>query len=898
MNKEDNMKAFIAMVISSITKRKVNNEIEIDNIIKQLASLPMFNDLEEETLQNIRKQIHTECAIQLDNGIAIIAKNHIKWFKNKKVDLTMSYWNRYESYLLNNKGFAPNVINTMDEVTDELTDLLGDPNINARFQRRGLIIGDVQSGKTANYTGLICKAADSGYKVIVLLTGTIEKLRKQTQTRLDEGFIGMDSSAMIKQKENVYVGVGKYNPNLHPMVLTSKTSDFNTNLANNLGFTLSSLKEPVLFVIKKNVSVLSKLNSWLRTFNLNGNKQIDTSLLMIDDEADNASINTNPEDRDPTKTNANITEMLGMFTRASYVGFTATPFANIFIDPDTDDEMKTENLFPKDYIYSLNSPSNYIGARNIFVDGAEHKGMLREIRDGEIYFPLSHKIDYKVTKLSSSLISAINTFLIANAIRDLRKDYTSHRSMIINISRFVDVQEQIGKLVGNYLKVVQDATKLYGKLPKEQALKDNSLESLYNTFIEHYPNIEFKWEQIQDTIAKAIATIEVLVVNQRTYGLLNYDDNEETGLRAIVIGGMSLSRGLTLEGLMTSYFYRNSKMYDTLMQMGRWFGYRKNYEDLCTIWMDEENIEWYKHISQATDELKRDVRRMRDMGATPLEFGLRVRNDAETLLVTARNKMRTAKEVTRNISLSGEYIETPKLYNDYYKNKQNLGAIHIMLEELNTKRTEIGKSGNSLGYMNVDKDVIINLLKSINISYANIQFDPIAIAEFINNYKGKELEKWDIVFINGDSNNIFNLNQENKINRVERNYLLKKELIQISGAKNRLGGANDAKFGLEKERIEDIKLHFYENPDNKNKKTIPQKYYFANSIKRNPLLTIYVIDLKEDVDGITYNLRGEPLVGFGIGIPLLSDEKTKYAHYQLNKIAQAALDDDDIGDEE
>ena len=898
MNKEQDIKSFIAMVIASIAKGKVKNEIEIDNIIHQLATLPLFENLNKEDLHKIRNEIHAECSIQLDNGIGIISKGHKKWFKSRKVDLDMDYWNRYEKYLLNDKGFSPNVINTMDEVSDELVDLLGDPKMNARYQRRGLIIGDVQSGKTANYTGLICKAADSGYKVIVLLTGTIEKLRKQTQMRLDEGFIGMDSSAMIKQKENIYIGVGKYNSNLHPMVLTSKMSDFNTRLANNLGFTLGSLKEPVLFVVKKNVSVLNKLNSWLKTFNLNGNKKIDTSLLVVDDEADNASINTNPEDRDPTKTNAQITELLGLFTKASYVGFTATPFANIFIDPDTDEEMKTENLFPKDYIYSLNAPTNYIGARNIFPEEAEHSYMLKKIPDGEIYFPLSHKIDYEVKELSPSLKTAINLFLISNTIRDLRNDTKAHRSMIINVSRFTRVQEQIGELVNEYLKGIQDSTRLFGKLEEKEALRDEKMKKLYYDYKNNFKNSEFSWRQIQSNIAKSISVIEVLVINQKTYGSLNYEENEETGLRAIVIGGLSLSRGLTLEGLMTSYFYRNSKMYDTLMQMGRWFGYRKNYDDLCTIWMDEDNIEWYRHINEATDELRREIKRMRDIGATPLDFGLRVRNDSETLLVTARNKMRTSKEITKNISLSGEYIETPKLYKDYNKNKQNLMAIQSLIRDINNANIQIEKYGNSLGYKNIDKDIIIKLLKSINVSYANIKFDPISISDFIDKYNGNELKKWDVVFISGNSSIEYEVIPQNKIKLVERNYIIKKDLIQISGSKNRLGGASDSKFGLTENEFNIIKAKFYSEPENVNKKTIPQKVYFNSIESRNPLLIVYLIELKGEETEIKEELKGEPLVGLGIGIPILSDEKTKYAHYQFNKIAQAALEEDGIGDEE
>jgi hypothetical protein len=184
---------------------------------------------------------------------------------------------------------------------------------------------------------------------------------------------------------------------------------------------------------------------YVKDYNLNGKTKINTSLLLIDDESDNASVNTNKPDEDPAVINSQIKELLNVFTKASYVGFTATPFANIFIDPDTNDEMLKEDLFPKDYIYSLDAPSNYIGARNIFSDAGKHTDMLVKIngKDMEKCLPSNHKGDYVVTYIPDDLKQAINSFLIANVIRDLRGDINKHRSMLINISRFTNVQEII-----------------------------------------------------------------------------------------------------------------------------------------------------------------------------------------------------------------------------------------------------------------------------------------------------------------------------------------------------------------------------------------------------------------------------------------------------------------------
>ncbi len=686
MNKD--ISTFKNMIISYLVDENVNDEKEIDNIIRNLKMLPMFKKIDEKDILMVRKEIHAEYLITLDKGVGIVFQ-YKPWFMNRKKELEMNYWERYKKYLLHDKHFSIPTVNTMDVVSDELTDLLGDP-YQQNFQRRGLIIGDVQSGKTANYSGLICKAADAGYKVIVLLTGTIERLRRQTQKRIDEAFTGRDSNFMMKLKE-IEVGVGKYDKRLKAVSFTTKTADFNAKQANNLGLSLDSLRDPAIFVIKKNVNALNKLNEWFKSLNISGTTKIDKSLLMIDDESDNASINTNSEDRDPTKTNALIREMLSMFDCASYVGFTATPFANIFIDPNTDEEMENEDLFPKNYIYALNPPSNYIGARNIFAENSQYNYMLKTITDGEVYYPMDHKKEIIFQELSPSLCEAINTFLLANVIRDLRGDISTHRSMLVNISRFNNCQSQIYNLINNYIKDLQSAVKIYGGLDENDSLKDKKIRSLKTTIDNEYSNVEFKWDTVQKQLYESIVSIQVTIVNRTSSGNLNYEDNEENGLRVIAVGGLSLSRGLSLEGLIVSYFYRNSKMYDTLMQMGRWFGYRTNYEDLCRIWMNEENINWYAYISEATDELRRDVKRMRDLNLTPLDFGLRVRSDIDTLLVTARNKMRTSRDLRQNISLSSEVVETPYIFDDINKNKLNLDNIKILINDLNSQNKYLTK---------------------------------------------------------------------------------------------------------------------------------------------------------------------------------------------------------------
>ena len=909
----DLQRMFKDMVSMFIVKDIDLTEQMIDSKIDEVRGLPTFSALSDKEVDEIRAAIKSEYSIKLDKGVLIEEKGHEKWFLAKKASLEMRYWSRYRKYLLADKGFSTRVVNTMDDVLDTLTDLLGDPDRNIAYSRKGLIIGDVQSGKTANYTGLICKAVDSGYKVIVLLTGTIEKLRQQTQQRIDEGFVGASSAAMIKQKDDqIIVGVGKYDSSIRPMVLTSTTDDFKQKNATNLNFDLRNINGPVIFVIKKNSAVLKRLNKWLTKQNQNGDQKINHSLLVIDDESDNASVNTkaDPEDT-PTAINGQIRALLNMFSKSSYVGFTATPFANIFIDPDSFNDMAAADLFPKDYIYSLNSPSNYTGARNIFSDNGDASFMLEEIYENDsdptsisAILPLKHKQTIQVRTLPEDLETAIAAFMLANTIEDLNGLSKNHRSMLINISRFTDVQDQIAGLVNDYLKDMQAACRNYSALPVEKALASNYIRKLYETFNTVYKDCKYEWFTVQKQLHGSCAGIVVQTFNARAGQNVNYDDYKD-GLRIIAVGGMSLSRGLTLEGLIISYFYRNSKMYDTLMQMGRWFGYRKGYDQLCRIWMSIDSIIWYRHISAATDELRDEIKRYEDTGLTPMDFGLRVRSDITSLLVTARNKMRTAESRECLISLSGEVIETPEIYSDPLKNERNIACVKDFIQTIvNQGFTRVESSTNKRpGFKNVPMRYVMGLLNELDISPKNEHFNPASITRFVKEYKGGELKSWDVAFATGKSTNEIDLGNNFIYHGPTRVFTVDNDgkILKMNGHRRRLGTTADGQFGLDKDKIDSVKAQAKERG-----KAPAQKDYFRN-IERNPLLVIYVIELK-DFDPSTKEAAdlkdrkaakaffGKTVIGFSVGIPSLSDNETKYARYMLNKIAIQQMFEGEVDD--
>jgi hypothetical protein len=310
------------------------SDTEIDELIAKAFSAKDILGLSvsEAEMAVVRNELLTENRIRLEPGVAIVTRTHKKWFIQRKDKLDLLYWNRFKEHLIKDKNFPVNVVNQMDNVSDEIVDLLGDPTrIDGQEQRRGLIIGDVQSGKTANYSGIICKAVDAGFRAVILMTGTTNDLRRQTQIRLDEAFIGVDSGTLGRKETLEFIGAGKYDPRLRPQAITTVDRDFSTSAMKQLAVQLSQNEndKPMLFVIKKNVSVLRNLLGWIKAYNQYATNKIDNSILMIDDEADYASVNTKSSEFDPSKTNDYIVKLLNVFRFSSYVGFTATPYANV-----------------------------------------------------------------------------------------------------------------------------------------------------------------------------------------------------------------------------------------------------------------------------------------------------------------------------------------------------------------------------------------------------------------------------------------------------------------------------------------------------------------------------------------------------------------------------------------
>jgi hypothetical protein len=384
---------------------------------------------------------------------------------------------------------------------------------------------------------------------------------------------------------------------------------------------------------------------------------------------------------DATAINRRIRKLLKLFVRSSYLGYTATPFANIFIDPETDNEMLGDDLFPRDFIISLDPPDNYVSPSALFGRDAD-LDCIREVTDNEAWLPLRHKIDFRPQGLSESLKDAVGCFVLIRAIRLLRGQARTHSSMMVNVSRFTRLQIHIAGLLDERLKQIQQAVRNYAQLSEQQALQNSEIAYLKRIWAKEFSDAGFSWLEVQNSLKEAASPIAVIAVNSASAEKLDYSkENYPNGRNLIAVGGLGLSRGLTLEGLTVSYFLRNSIMYDTLMQMGRWFGYRDGYADLCRIFMSPDAASWYGHIAEATEELRGDFRAMKMAGMTPRDFGLRIRSHPDSLIVTARNKMRLGRGVPQQIDLAGRLAETSVVLIDSETLKHNLECLYEAVDQ-------------------------------------------------------------------------------------------------------------------------------------------------------------------------------------------------------------------------
>jgi hypothetical protein len=544
----------------------------------------------------------------------------------------------------------------LDEQTDRILEQMSGP-AEPEFDTRGLVLGYVQSGKTANYTALIAKCVDVGYRLIIVLTGMDKGLRRQTQIRLKREIVGYPDNRAGAVR---LPPLGKH---WHEFTSDSLEGDFQPGNANQAALQGS---QPVLLVVKKNGPVLRKLLTWLDA----APDEVKSTLpvLVIDDEADLASVDTRgsfqaegqplPADfEDPSIMNGLIRALLLKFQRRAYVAYTATPYANILIPHDTFDPTVKNDLYPKDFIVDLPKPPGYFGSEELFgrfepetsnySDGLD---VIREIPDPDLSV-----LDQG--QLPDTLVAALESFALAGAARAERGHGGDAATMLVHVSHLRLEHLQIFNIVQQRFFELRDEWRYQrnkGIRERLHKLWDDEFRPLTRA---RYLDRDRPFSSIEEHLSSFLQSVEVKVINSDTGDLLDYE--RQPGLKAIAIGGNRLSRGLTLEGLLVSYFARQSANYDTLMQMGRWFGYRYGYDDLTRIWTTSDLETWFADLAFVEWRLREDMKIYEDQGLTPAEVGMRIWQHP-VMQVTSRLKRRFANTTTISQSFSASVQQTFK----------------------------------------------------------------------------------------------------------------------------------------------------------------------------------------------------------------------------------------------
>ncbi len=717
----------------------ITNELieeQIDEVAAQFRSLPNF-ELTDDNIKLLKFRIGSTFNVRVGEAAITLHNPDLPlWFDSKKTDIKWNHWGAYKS-MLKSQGRPLTIVDANEEVIDDVLDYSGDPTTPGPWARKGLVMGNVQSGKTQNYIGLINKAIDCGYKTIILLGGHLNDLRKQTQERVDEGVLGKKSKHLIDVQKNAPapIGVGIFHDKA--IIINSGTTtagDFNKNFADRLGFKLTG-EDPVIFTIKKHTGIMDGLYNWIKDehyLDPSIGKKLDGPLLLIDDEADYASINTKHHKEEVTKTNDCIRDLLSLFDRNTYVGYTATPFANIFIDPDDNNYSEKDDLFPSDFMIKIPVPDNYLGQDYYF-----GQGHYRELEEGESIAARSSPtipiIDYgpvyelkktnEIFEIPESLREAVRSFIIVIAIRSLRGELNAHNTMLVNVSHLQTHQNKLELLISNYHEKISDALDAFAGLGFKSARTNDVLSKLENTFRKVF-SVDEDYERVFDKLRWVSGKLKVWAINQSSMRVddreLDYSKHKEYGLCAIVIGGHKLSRGLTLEGLSISYFARNSKAYDTLMQMCRWFGYRPNYDDLCRVYLPGESIDWYAFISASIRELYQELDLMSRREQRPSDFGLKVREHPGAMIITARNKMGSAESEVRSQDLWGQVQRRFRFRESTEVNCRNLEFTkkfvqRIVEERATTNAIRVAERSKSLIVSDLDYGDIIEYIENINL---------------------------------------------------------------------------------------------------------------------------------------------------------------------------------------
>lgn len=717
MNQNDlrNYDAAFSICLDNIEKGMDRLEA-IDKTITIMSAL--VSDAED-----LREFLYREVSFSSNDIASMLSADDRKdrewWNKLRQTaEFKGTYWNRYKSYLSGTKKWSPKTIEkSINEPTDFVMNCISNPNSGVADKSYGAVFGYVQSGKTANYIGLINKAVDAGYKIIIVLAGMHNNLRSQTQMRIDEEVLGFETSIeYLRQKSGLVpsvIGVGNLNFKMDKSIEALTSRDEKGDFTKSRASVSRQYDQPKIFIVKKQSKVLQYVydnlsNNHAAIHNSDGTSLFPCkySLLVIDDEADQASVNTKyktdrsgeiSEESEISKINELIRRILSLFSCRSYVGYTATPYANVFIPPRISDAELEDDLFPKDFIVCLPKPSGYVGALEFFGEDENSETMpLRRRITTELDDFIDTKTRQVISTLPDELKRAILCFIIIVAARNVRGQLLEPNSMLIHVNRLNDIQSALKSMVDDYLSEVQSYinggdTEILDVLHN---IWENDFvpttEKMQQDFSSYMEGVECSsWSAIETEIKRIIGNhqIRVFEINGKSDDVLCYKEfkDEVRQLNVIAVGGDKLSRGLTLEGLTVSFFMRSSQMYDTLMQMGRWFGFRPKYTDLCRLFVSDELFRWFMVVSFATENLRNQIYYMNEYNRTPMDFGLRIASHPD-MLISSRNKIKTGQE--RTLTFNNTVSQTRSIVINADTYNRNFEAVESFISKLGNESTD------------------------------------------------------------------------------------------------------------------------------------------------------------------------------------------------------------------
>lgn len=773
------------------------------------------------------------------------------------------HWPALRGYLENTKKWNPDTIDSIDDSSNEVVSLLGDPS-KEQLLVRGLVVGYVQSGKTANMTAVISKAVDAGYNLIVVLGGVTNKLRAQTQGRFE--------SDIVNRNRHLW----------HLYTTTEDDGDF--SYPANGSFTMPREGFAQLIVMKKEGSRLRAFNRTIKKTPASILKKL--KVLLIDDECDQASVNSARGDYDMTRINEQIRLMIKSLPAVSYVGYTATPFANVFIDPFPHNKEELDDLYPQNFITALERPIGYFGALEVFggTDASEDdddRDMVRILPENEL--PLLRPSSMKekstfIPQMTDSLRDAVLWFLASCAIRRLRGQQDKHSTMLVHSSQYVDQHEHMSQMIRNWI-AQHESDLLADRGPVSKRFDQLVEDERTRTSPAGEQCIPESLVAIRSTLSEVFQALEYAVENGPSDIRLDYETGPKT---YIVVGGTVLARGLTLEGLIVSFFLRTTKQYDTLLQMGRWFGFRIGYDDLPRLWTTADLISKFRSLATIEEEIREDIAAYREHRLTPMDFAVKVRA-IPGMAITSASKMKHA--IRSSMSFDGRHVQTIRFdHRDVDIVRGNWSAAAALVDEVCTTGKRDSSERRPL-FRHVPVACIRKFLLNTRICDGHMDLKQEHLLAYLDRM-GTSLDRWNVGVIvpNAPASSERELGSLGKVALVNRSKL-KASPAEYADIKA-LMSKQDILIDAESPKVEkgegwkDLKAR---RPD-------------------LPLLLLYPVDgrsrsktaskSRTDLDAV-----GD-LIGFGMVFPGAQDQAGEYFQVELDAPTPEQLDEDELAEVE